>query len=227
MLNLGDDNAARLLEDDLIGPRRIELQQLSGDAVVLASPNGMHHGQLRLFGCARIAGVEAGAVVARRRNRQQLATGQVRHQQQAAFKGADCVHRCVGTAVNRRSVQPVSVRVQLENWIESVNRGNNDCTLIFWFVYLVSVTETAVVSRARNRSYEVHARRCYVVGVPEMVDSRDRNGKTGWMSRSGWNGSVDVAGIVTAIDGCSVSWRVTNDISQLMKVRVHFRILWH
>ena len=75
----------------------------------------------------------------------------------------------------------------------------------FGFVYLVSVAETAVVRRARYRPDETHASRCYVIWVPEMVDGGDRNGKTGGMSRVGWNCSVDVAFVITAVDGCPVS----------------------
>ena len=65
VLNFRNNYASSFLEDDFIAPRWIELLQFFGDPVVLAGPNGVHHGQLRLFVDSIVAGVEAHAADAR------------------------------------------------------------------------------------------------------------------------------------------------------------------
>ena len=49
MLDLGGHDAARLLVEALVVPARVEPFQDADDAVVLAHPNRVHRGQLRLF----------------------------------------------------------------------------------------------------------------------------------------------------------------------------------
>ena len=68
VLYFSDDDASYFLEEDLIGPGRVDCSQRLGDAIVLTHPQGVHHSQLRLLIDSRIPGVEAGIAGARTGN---------------------------------------------------------------------------------------------------------------------------------------------------------------
>lgn len=49
MLHLSDDDASAFLEEALVVPTGIELDELIGDAVVLSHPDRVHDGQTDLL----------------------------------------------------------------------------------------------------------------------------------------------------------------------------------
>jgi len=59
VLELGDHDASRFLENSLVAPAGIERAEHSSDSVVLSHPHRVHHGQLGLLVDASVARLEA------------------------------------------------------------------------------------------------------------------------------------------------------------------------
>ena len=118
VLHDGGHDVARLLEDALVVPVRVDLSELGGDAVVFAQHDGVQRHQHHLLVDARITGQEAvrvlvgaGASGIRRVQfgRKQVfesAFAQLRVAlEQTSFEGAQLVGRVLGRAVDEVGVQ--------------------------------------------------------------------------------------------------------------------------
>jgi hypothetical protein len=135
VLQFSDEDTASFLEDDLIGPSRVESGQLLGDAIVFTHPQGVHQSQLWLFSGSGISGKEAGVGGASGWNGQQRSTVNGWHFELTPGERAKRRGGGVVTSIDGGCIQPVGVLVQLNSKSVPVNLNEWNFHCVTWSAY--------------------------------------------------------------------------------------------